>query len=260
MGIFPLSPKETMVPSFPTGRLNKVEQEIANIDLSGYVPYTGATGNVDLGVHRLDVSQINALSTASLGFFLGGIRVTDGYGTFGGIYSYDPNNAWYVGFKGTGSSSLDFRNYAGVLEAVTARSYLADQSIGVGTANPAYIIDVQGTGTSGSHAIRIKNTDSGAGQSAEFRAENDSGYSGRMFKLSSAWGTYKNLNANDLGFYNQDMGNISILNDYASGNINFSAGGLSSPQLTLETSGDATFSNNATFSGYNVAVNNSGYV
>jgi hypothetical protein len=229
------------------------------VDLSGYVPYTGATANLDLGSHYLKTDYIINNSGSYLGIFYGGIRIKGGDDSFGGIYSYDPNNAYYAGFIGTSATSVAFKTYSNFYIDVEANSFFANDKIGVGTNTPAYIIDAIGTGLNGAHAIRIKNTSANAGESAEFRAENDSGYSGRMFKLSSAWGTYKNLNANDLGFYNQDMGNISILNDYASGNINFSAGGLSSPQLTLETSGDATFSNNATFSGYDVAVNNAGY-
>ncbi|MDD4178673.1 MAG: hypothetical protein PHH14_01305 [Candidatus Margulisbacteria bacterium] len=113
-----------------------------------------------------------------------------------------------------------------------------DGKIGVGTSEPSYIIDVSGTGLNGAHAIRIKNTSSTGNQSAEFRAENNLGYSARMFKIGSGYGTWKTLAANDIGFYNANAGNISILNDVAAGKILLTAGGASSAHVTINANGN----------------------
>lgn len=64
---------------------------------------------------------------------------------------------------------------------------------------------------------------------------NDGGTSqGQFTKLGSAYTTYKNFAAGDLGIYNDaNAGNISILNDNTAGIITLAAGGTSSPQVVI---------------------------
>lgn len=50
-----------------TGKLDFVSEE----DLSGYVPYTGATTDVDLGVHTLTSSWVYLGSDVELGYSIG---------------------------------------------------------------------------------------------------------------------------------------------------------------------------------------------
>lgn len=113
-------------------------------------------------------------------------------------------------------------------------------NVGIGTTTPAYLLDVAYSnavaGALGA-AIRTKNFNSAG--SAEFRAENNLGYSSRMFKLGSTYGSYKNIASNGLGFYNDaNGGNISILNDSTTGKITMVAGAVNTTShLTVDTTG-----------------------
>jgi hypothetical protein len=90
-----------------------------------------------------------------------------------------------------------------------------------------------------------RNTSSATGSTqAGFYVENGSS-NGQLYKAGTNYTAYKTISANDLGFYNGAFsGNISILNDYSSGNINITAGGLSNPQLTLQANGNILHSKN----------------
>jgi hypothetical protein len=105
----------------------------------------------------------------------------------------------------------------------------------------------------------------GAAAYSGYEALNENSERGLLFKLSASYGTYKNLSGSDLGFYNANAGNISILNDVAGGNINMSAGASSTAQFTLKTTGQLQFNNygSNTFTGTaakNLAVDASGNV
>jgi hypothetical protein len=66
---------------------------------------------------------------------------------------------------------------------------------------------------------------------------------GEIAKLSALYTTYKILVGNDLGIYNGPAsGDIAILNDFATGNIKFAAGGSSTAHLTIASTGATTFS------------------
>ena len=67
---------------------------------------------------------------------------------------------------------------------------------------------------------------------------NTAGGSAQIFKYASSRTAYKTINPNDFGHYNATAGNISLLNDFATGNINFTAGGSSTAQATLFSTGN----------------------
>lgn len=114
---------------------------------------------------------------------------------------------------------------------------LANGRVGIGTTNPTYKLDVQYSANAGADAIRSKATNLNG--SGEFRAENGDGGYGSLFKTGSTYVGYKTILANDLGFYNNGIsGDISILNDYASGDILFAAGGSSTAHMVVESTGD----------------------
>lgn len=86
--------------------------------------------------------------------------------------------------------------------------------------------------------VSVKNTSSASGVTqCGFYTENNLGHSGSLFKTGGSYTTYKSISANDLGFYNT-FGNISILNDYASGNIILTAGASSTAHMTLHNTGN----------------------
>lgn len=87
--------------------------------------------------------------------------------------------------------------------------------------------------------IGVTNGSTNANALAEIRATTDAGYTG-LFKHPAAYGGYKILGASDAAIYNSTAGHISILNDVASGVIRFAAGGASSTQVQIETTGKLT--------------------
>lgn len=109
-----------------------------------------------------------------------------------------------------------------------------NKRLGIRTNAPANAFDLVDS-VAGPLVLRIKNTYAAgaANVHASIIVENSSSY-GQLFKAGVGYAGYKNIQANDLGFFNITGGNISTLND--SGNINFAAGGASSPQLTITSS------------------------
>lgn len=87
--------------------------------------------------------------------------------------------------------------------------------------------------------IGVTNGSSNANALAELRATTDAGYTG-LFKHPAAYGGYKILGASDASVYNSTAGHMSFLNDVASGVIRFAAGGASSAQVQIETTGKLT--------------------
>jgi hypothetical protein len=101
--------------------------------------------------------------------------------------------------------------------------------------------------------LEISNTTSGTGSSAILLLTSSNG-SSRIGKYSATSTTYKTLLANDNYLYNATSGNISILNDFSSGNINFAAGGASTAQATLFSTGNVGI-NTTTDAGFRLDVN-----
>jgi hypothetical protein len=107
------------------------------------------------------------------------------------------------------------------------------------TAAPSEIGTVNISASSNSIAgISIRNTSSESGSTqASIWLQNSGTSRSALFKLGVNYTTYKTLSANDLGFYNFNGGNISILNDFLTGNINFTAGGASTPHAVIGSNG-----------------------
>ena len=87
--------------------------------------------------------------------------------------------------------------------------------------------------------IAVTNGSTNANALAEIRAATNAGYTG-LFKHPAAYGGYKILGAGDAAMYNATAGHMSFLNDYSSGVIRFAAGGASSAQVQIETTGKLT--------------------
>jgi len=77
---------------------------------------------------------------------------------------------------------------------------------------------------------------------------------GTFGKYSSNTTAYKIITASSVYFYNSTAGNISFLNDVATGNINFATGGVSTAQATLFSTGNLAIGS-TTDSGKKLQVN-----
>jgi hypothetical protein len=271
--------------------------------LTGFVPYTGATGDVDLGTHTIlaqnatiassgsgDTATITHSSGSGIGLNItkGGngeglyINKTGGSGnaatiigtinstsfvksggtssqflkadgtvdssvyvptsttlTINGVsYDLSANRSWTVagGISGSGASG-QVAYWDGTTSQAGSNNLFWDAAngrLGIGTNAPAYDIELQRNKNSGT-IHRITNTNNNASAYAAFELTTTSFAS--MFKHPTAR-TYKFILGDDLGFYNSTAGDISILNDFATGNIKFGAGGSSTAQMTLHNTGN----------------------
>lgn len=127
-----------------------------------------------------------------------------------------------------------FGAYAGV-NGGNPNGIAMSGNLGVGTYNPMLELVVIGS-RNGPVTSQVRNNTSGTLAEAKYSIVNSSGGVNSFGKLSAGYTPYKNLNASD-GYMYTSSGNFSILNDNASGNINLSAGGASSAQLVLGTTG-----------------------
>jgi hypothetical protein len=91
--------------------------------------------------------------------------------------------------------------------------------------------------------ITLTNITSGTSSQTQFIANSNVG-SFVLGKTSTTFTTYKTIVAGDGILYNSSNGDISILNDNASGVIKMASGGSSTAQLTLAANGNLTTSVN----------------
>jgi len=84
----------------------------------------------------------------------------------------------------------------------------------------------------------ISNTTAGTGSNPYLQLVSDAtAGSAQVFKYSSTRTPYKTIAASDFGHYNATAGDISFLNDFASGAIKFAAGGSSTVHMTIKSNG-----------------------
>jgi hypothetical protein len=179
--------------------------------------------------------------TNQYGFFVNSnlTGATNNYGFYGNIPA--AANRWNLFMNGTAANYL-----AGVLNIGTTT--LSGFSLDVnGTARVQDNITISKNANAQTR-LDINNTTSGALSVSGIQITSDA-TSGQfsVVKYSTATTSYKTLASRDaIIFNNSTAGNISILNDFASGNINFAAGGSSTAQLTIASTGASTFSNSVT--------------
>ena len=189
--------------------------------------------------------ELNGSTDSILALYSGG--TLGGYLFANGI----ANTEWYS----TGFASISTNGSERI-------RVFANGSVAIGTTTDSgYKLDVNGTGRftdnllvekgqNTTTKVEAKNTTIGTSSDASFIATSDSSAGTTVFgKKSSGVTTYKILTQSSAYWYNGTAGDISIINDFSSGAIKLAAGGSSSANLTIASTGAATFSNSVTLGG-----------
>ena len=221
-----------------------------------YVPLT--LSNNATGALKTQLSLLNGGGSTGAGSAIDFFTYTDAGNGSPGIRIAGVDDGNYSGnfqllTKGNGSAGGG--NLTNKFQIFGGTGNILIQSGGTFT-DAGYKLDVNGTARvqdaltvsknqNSSTILTISNTTAGSGSQANMTLTSDAtAGNGQLFKYSSSRPAYKTIGSSDLGFYNGIGGNISILNDFASGNINFTAGASSNAQLTIASSGNITQSVN----------------
>jgi hypothetical protein len=111
------------------------------------------------------------------------------------------------------------------------------------TTDGGYKLDVNGTtrfqgnslvslNQNAETSLVVSNTTSGTGSSAQIKTVSNGG-GAQLGKYSPTTTAYKTIAASDGFLYNYGNGNLSILNDFSTGNINFTARGATTAQVIM---------------------------
>jgi hypothetical protein len=144
----------------------------------------------------------------------------------------------------TGTANITGTTTFGTIGAGTGLSWdNTNNRLNIGNALPTNVATQNIVAATSIVGFSARNTSSASGSTqAGVYLENNSAFAGQLFKTGSSYTAYKIISANDLGFYNAGGGgNITILNDFATGTIRFAAGASSSAQLTIESNGKVSY-------------------
>ena len=230
----------------------------ASSALSGYVPYTGATANVDLGIYTLRATRVAIGGTPypNVAYtFKGTINGNnDSWGTYQGELTFAPvvndsisagyhaggaiNTGTYTGLTyrgfmqenlqantGTGTLATAYGVYISSLTRATNNysAYFA-QNVGIGTDTPAYLLDVAGTGRFYASQIDLKLNATSTSQYSRLIFEENGSGTGVIQYINSAFVT--TARRKKLEIANGD-------------GINFvTAGNFNAPDFSIDTSGN----------------------
>ena len=251
------------------GQFQAVHQGVA----TKHIALNPASGNVSIN-QATNTYALDVFSNAGPG--LGGmIRIKDSDPTSFAGFKMDNSNGHggnffkvgpsYSGYKtigandfgiynGNNSGNMTFINdYASGNITFTAggastahMTITATGNVSINQATNTYALDVftnAGPGLGG--MIRIKDSDPTS--FAGFKMDNSNGHGGNFFKVGPSYSGYKTIGANDFGIYNgNNSGNMTFINDYASGNITFTAGGASTAHMTITATGNVGIGGSAT--------------
>jgi len=200
-------------------------------DLVGFFQFSARMG----GAYTVDRASFgaNAASTSGIGVFIIG-------GSSNGIY----NPGIYV----HPSNNVTIGSSQSILTGITDAGFRLDVN---GTAR------VQGNTTVALNqnaitSLNVSNTTNGTASQSRINLTSNNG-SFILGKNSTTTNTYKTLLSDDAIVYNTSS-DISILNDFASGRIKFATGGVSTPQMTIFSTGNVLI-NTTTDAGFRLDVN-----
>jgi hypothetical protein len=231
---------------------------------------TGASsfgGNMTLSLNQNAATSIDVINTTNNAASDARVNITSnsGLATFGKnsatktVYKIiTASDAFF--YNGTGSGDLTFLNdfSTGNIKFAAGGSSTVQMTLTtvgrliLGAGDTGELLQINGTSKitgassfgnnmtlsfnqNGETGFTVSNTTNNTASQSLINLTSNNG-TGIIGKYSQSKTTYKTLVANDYYLYTAN-GDISILNDNASGNIKFAAGGSSTAQMTIKSNG-----------------------
>jgi len=190
----------------------------------------------DASSGTMNIGKYSSTSTSYLS-----ISALDGYlsnANFGDIVLQNEVATGKIKFAAGGSSTAQATLFSNGNFAIGSTTDTGQKFQVTGTSNFVGNITLP-LNQNAATGLTISNNTSGTAANSflKLQTTNASSY-GEFAKLSSIYTTYKIFVGNDLAIYNTNTsGDISILNDFATGIIKFAAGGSSTAQMILTAAG-----------------------
>lgn len=246
--------------SYVKGVTSAIQTQLNGKQSTVTLTTTGTTGAATFTSNTLNIPQYQGQLTLTT-------TGTSGAATLVGntlnIPQYGGGAGMAIGGSITSATagSVLFAGTSGVLQQDNANFFWDDANnrLGIGTATPAYRIDVNGTSRfsdallvsknqNAQTDLSVSNTTSGTASTATLTAQSDvSAGSVQLGKFSTTKGTYKIITAQNGYLFNNTAGDLAILNDFATGTIKFAAGGSSSSHVTIGATGLTTFATGVSY-------------
>lgn len=220
--------------------------------IEGTNPYTPGTDYITInGTGNTGITlKTNTSGFCAHRFFVGSTELGVFYaGETNREFVFKNSSTGFIDFQTTnlGTSRLRILNNGRVLiNTITDGGFQFDVN---GTGRIAGDTTISGniTATKSQNAnsrIEIINSTAGTASLAELKATSNANNSFQFGKTSTSYTTYKTLVAGDGYIYNNgNAGSISILNDFATGTIKFTAGGSSTVHWTINSNGNLEANN-----------------
>jgi hypothetical protein len=241
-----------------TSPIAKIETFNNSIYIGGALSmYSNTASDESIFYFRRGRGTLASPTTVTNGDTIGSIRFAVQYNSSVGGYNTNAKIDSIV--ESSGANLCFYTNSGGIANSTIAermRLTAAGRLLLGTTTESTFLLDVNGTARVSDNLIvsknqslttniTISNTNSGSSvQCALYLANNLSSLAGAIIKNSSTTTAYKILGSGDLCIYNDSVannGDISILNDRPAGIIKFAAGGSSTAQLQIETTGKVSY-------------------
>jgi hypothetical protein len=201
---------------------------------------SSATDTHTFNLPTASATNRGALSSADWATFNNKVPASRTLTINGVAYDLSADRSWTVsgGISGSGASG-QVAYWDGTSAQSGSNNLFWDNAngrLGIGTNAPAFTAEIL-KNYNGSTSIGVTNTASGTSSISEIFCRSSNGYIA-FAKNSALRSAYKTILANDGYIYNDTSGDISILNDWASGNIKLTAGASSTAHMTLHNTGN----------------------
>jgi hypothetical protein len=183
---------------------------------------------------KAEVAGATTTITNQYGFFVdaslnGG---TNDYGFYGNLTA--ATGVWNLYMNGTAANYMNAELLLGSTTNSGERLQVTGTMKVTGASNFGGNMNVSLNQNSNT-TITVTNTTVGTFSVAEFVLQSNTVAS--FGKTNSGYATFKTIVASDFYMYNAGAGDITILNNFATGNIKLTAGGSSTPHMTIKSNG-----------------------